>query len=163
MFRASLRPSSGAYNCTRSLWFYRWSVVVGAFLVVVCQKRYHLHVKILLRTLVFSHPNTPSAILFCTMQNNLLYSDDVRPTTPSHWCVKISISQYLYKGAYNQIFLVYNKITVYLLMTKWESMNKFRKNLVTAGCLPAVRPATYRIRLICSLWSQNKRVASGLC
>ena len=35
MFRASLRPSSGAYRCTRSLWFYRWSVVVGALLVVV--------------------------------------------------------------------------------------------------------------------------------
>ena len=30
MFRAPLRPSSGAYNCTRSLWFYRWSVAVGA-------------------------------------------------------------------------------------------------------------------------------------
>jgi len=29
-FRAPLRPSSGAYNCTRSLWFYCWSVVVGA-------------------------------------------------------------------------------------------------------------------------------------
>jgi hypothetical protein len=27
MFRAPLRPSSGEYNCTRSLWFYRWSVV----------------------------------------------------------------------------------------------------------------------------------------
>jgi len=25
MFRASLRPSSGAYNCTRSLWFYRFT------------------------------------------------------------------------------------------------------------------------------------------
>jgi len=51
MFRASLRPSSGAYNCTRSLWFYRWSFVgrgladhdqqrsstVGALLVVVWQ------------------------------------------------------------------------------------------------------------------------------
>jgi len=24
MFRASPRPSSGAYNCIRSLWFYRW-------------------------------------------------------------------------------------------------------------------------------------------
>jgi hypothetical protein len=24
MFRASPRPSSGAYNCTRSLWFYLW-------------------------------------------------------------------------------------------------------------------------------------------
>jgi hypothetical protein len=35
MFRAPLRPSSGAYSCTRSLWFYRWSVAVGALLVVV--------------------------------------------------------------------------------------------------------------------------------
>jgi len=26
MFRASPRPSSGAYNCINSLWFYRWSV-----------------------------------------------------------------------------------------------------------------------------------------
>jgi hypothetical protein len=30
MFRASLRPLLGAYNCTRSLWFYRWSVTIGA-------------------------------------------------------------------------------------------------------------------------------------
>jgi hypothetical protein len=37
MFRASPRPSSGAYNCTRSLWFYRWRAVVGALLVVICQ------------------------------------------------------------------------------------------------------------------------------
>jgi len=37
MFRAPFRPSSGAYNCTRSLWFYRWSVAVGALLVVVWQ------------------------------------------------------------------------------------------------------------------------------
>ena len=35
MFRASPRPSPGAYNCTRSLWFYRWGVAVGALLVVV--------------------------------------------------------------------------------------------------------------------------------
>jgi len=27
MFQAPSRPSSGAYSCTRSLWFYRWSVV----------------------------------------------------------------------------------------------------------------------------------------
>jgi len=26
MFRAPPRPSSGAYNCISSLWFYRWSV-----------------------------------------------------------------------------------------------------------------------------------------
>jgi hypothetical protein len=37
MFRAPLRPSSGAYNCTRSLWFYCWSVAVGVLLVVVWQ------------------------------------------------------------------------------------------------------------------------------
>ena len=36
-FRAPPRPSSGAYNCTRSLWFYRCRVAVGALLVVVCQ------------------------------------------------------------------------------------------------------------------------------
>jgi hypothetical protein len=35
MFRAPPRPSSGAYNCTNTLWFYRWSVVVAALLVVV--------------------------------------------------------------------------------------------------------------------------------
>ena len=35
MFRALPRPSSGAYNCISSLWFYRWSVAVAAFLVVV--------------------------------------------------------------------------------------------------------------------------------
>jgi len=27
MFRAPPRPSSGAYNCTRSLWFYHWGIV----------------------------------------------------------------------------------------------------------------------------------------
>jgi len=37
MFRAPPRPSSGAYNCINSLWFYRWSVAVAALLVVVCQ------------------------------------------------------------------------------------------------------------------------------
>jgi len=35
MFRALPRPSSGAYNCISSLWFYRWSAVVAALLVVV--------------------------------------------------------------------------------------------------------------------------------
>jgi hypothetical protein len=34
MFRVSSRPSSGGYNCTRSLWFYRWEEVAGALLVV---------------------------------------------------------------------------------------------------------------------------------
>jgi hypothetical protein len=35
VFRASPRQSSGAYNCTRSLWFYRWQEEAGALLVVV--------------------------------------------------------------------------------------------------------------------------------
>jgi hypothetical protein len=34
MFWVSPRPSSGVYNCINSLWFYRWIVVVAAFLVV---------------------------------------------------------------------------------------------------------------------------------
>jgi len=29
MFRASPRPPSGAYNCTRSLWFYHWGEATG--------------------------------------------------------------------------------------------------------------------------------------
>jgi len=40
MFRASPRPSSGAYNCTRSLWFYRWREATRALLVVVWQDTY---------------------------------------------------------------------------------------------------------------------------
>jgi hypothetical protein len=35
IFRAPPQPSSGAYNCISSLWFYRWSVVVAALLVMV--------------------------------------------------------------------------------------------------------------------------------
>jgi hypothetical protein len=35
MFRAPLRQSSGAYSCTRSLWFYRWKEAAAALLVVV--------------------------------------------------------------------------------------------------------------------------------
>jgi len=37
MFRASPRPSSEAYNCTRSLWFYRWREAAEALLVVAWQ------------------------------------------------------------------------------------------------------------------------------
>jgi hypothetical protein len=37
MFWVSPRPSSGAYNCTRSLWFYRWREAAGVLLVVVWQ------------------------------------------------------------------------------------------------------------------------------
>ena len=48
MFGASSRPSSGAYNCINSLWFYLWSVVVATLLVVVWpdhdQKRCYRHV-----------------------------------------------------------------------------------------------------------------------
>jgi hypothetical protein len=32
MFRASLRPSSGAYNCNGSLWFFCWREAAGALL-----------------------------------------------------------------------------------------------------------------------------------
>jgi len=35
MFQAPPSPSPGAYNCISSLWFYRWSMVVAALLVVV--------------------------------------------------------------------------------------------------------------------------------
>ena len=35
MFRTLTRPSSGAYNCIISLWFYSGIVVVAALLVVV--------------------------------------------------------------------------------------------------------------------------------
>jgi hypothetical protein len=35
MFRKSPRPSSGAQNCTRSLWIYSWREAVGTLLVVV--------------------------------------------------------------------------------------------------------------------------------
>jgi hypothetical protein len=37
MFRASPCQSSGAYNCARSHWFYRWREAAGASLVVVWQ------------------------------------------------------------------------------------------------------------------------------
>jgi hypothetical protein len=37
MFRTSPRPLSGAWNCTKSLWFYRWREAAGALLVVVWQ------------------------------------------------------------------------------------------------------------------------------
>jgi hypothetical protein len=38
MFRAPPCPSSGAYNCISSLWFYRWSVVVAVLLVIFWPK-----------------------------------------------------------------------------------------------------------------------------
>jgi hypothetical protein len=39
MSGAPPRPSSGANNCISSLWFYRWSVVVAALLVVILHTR----------------------------------------------------------------------------------------------------------------------------
>jgi len=39
MFRALPCPSSGAYNCISSHWFYGWSVAVAALLVVVWRAR----------------------------------------------------------------------------------------------------------------------------
>jgi len=43
MFRALPRPSSGAYNCISSFWFYRWSMAVAALLVMVWQVMICLH------------------------------------------------------------------------------------------------------------------------
>jgi len=47
MFRAIPRPSSGAYNCISSLWFYRWTVggssVVGRGLPDHDQQRCYRH------------------------------------------------------------------------------------------------------------------------
>jgi len=37
VFRASHLPSSGAYNCTRSLWLNRWRAAAAALLVMVCR------------------------------------------------------------------------------------------------------------------------------
>ena len=37
VFWTSPHPSSGAYDCARSLWFYLWREVAGALLAVVCQ------------------------------------------------------------------------------------------------------------------------------
>jgi len=39
MFRASPRPSSGAYNCIRSIWFYHWREAAATLLVVVPRPR----------------------------------------------------------------------------------------------------------------------------
>ena len=54
-FRAPLRPSSGAYNCTRSLWFYRWSVV-GRGLPDHDQQRSNRHAPAV-------KPEAPSAVV----------------------------------------------------------------------------------------------------
>jgi len=41
MFRALPRPSSGAYNCISTLWFYHWSVEVAALPDHNQQRCYH--------------------------------------------------------------------------------------------------------------------------
>jgi hypothetical protein len=46
MFRAPLRPSSGAYNCTRSLWFYCWRVVASRPAQPRTQHGYHHNTKV---------------------------------------------------------------------------------------------------------------------
>ena len=64
MFRASPRPSSGAYNYTRSLWFYRWREAAGVFLVVVWQDNLPDHDQ--KRSSLFSptvKPEAPSAVV----------------------------------------------------------------------------------------------------
>jgi len=55
MFRATLHPSSGAYGCTRSLWFYRWSVA-GRGLADHDQQRSNRHAPKV-------KPEAPSAVV----------------------------------------------------------------------------------------------------
>ena len=59
MFGASPRPSSGAYNCTRSLWFYRWREAAGALLVVVLQDNLPDHDQQRSCTLLMTGGETP--------------------------------------------------------------------------------------------------------
>jgi len=60
MVRASPRPSSGAYNCTRSLWFYRWKEAAGALLVMVWPDHDQHHSSRFLPTV---EPEAPSAVV----------------------------------------------------------------------------------------------------
>jgi len=59
MFWASPRPSSGAYNCTRSLWFYRWREGAGALLAVVETTANNIPTA----TLPTVNPEAPSAVV----------------------------------------------------------------------------------------------------
>jgi hypothetical protein len=67
MFQASLRPSSGAYSCTRSLWYNCWWEAAGAFLVMVWQVTCHTMTN-----------NAPAAVLQRLYQRLLvqLYAPD---------------------------------------------------------------------------------------
>jgi len=53
-FRASPRPSSGAYNCTRNLWFYRWREESGVLLVVVRPDQDQQFLQFIILTFVYS-------------------------------------------------------------------------------------------------------------
>jgi len=56
MFWAPLCLSSGAYNCTRSLWFYHWRVATGAWLVDHDQQHCNRHAAMV-------KPEAPSAVV----------------------------------------------------------------------------------------------------
>jgi hypothetical protein len=60
MFRASPRPSSGACNCTKSLWFYRWKKTAGALLVVVWPDHDQQHSS---HFLPMVEPEAPSSVV----------------------------------------------------------------------------------------------------
>jgi hypothetical protein len=65
MFRTSPRPSSGAYNCTRSFWFYRCREAAEALLVVVCQAVHYSTVQY--TTLQYSTVHYPT-VHYSTLQ-----------------------------------------------------------------------------------------------
>jgi hypothetical protein len=61
MFRVSPRPSSGAYKCTRNLWFNRWREAAGVLFVVVWQVMRRLHLLITCQTTTNNtYEKTPS-------------------------------------------------------------------------------------------------------
>ena len=60
VFRASPRPSRGAYNCTRSFWFYHWKEAAGVLLVVVWPDHSQQRSNRFLQTVV---PEAPSAVV----------------------------------------------------------------------------------------------------
>jgi hypothetical protein len=61
MFQLPPHPSSGAYNYTRSLWFYHWRVAVGALLVVVWRVDYDQQLSN--RHAPTAKPDAPSAVV----------------------------------------------------------------------------------------------------
>jgi hypothetical protein len=63
MFRVPLRPSSGEYNCTRSLWFYRWIEKTKPLLVLVWQVNLSDHAQLFNRHAPAVKPDAPSAFV----------------------------------------------------------------------------------------------------